>query len=648
MTKKSKPATPDHNDRGDDKSISSQRLGKRERIRNWFHSDRSKAHAEPLASRSEAKNSHADSVSIKAGYDHGSSHSSIVAHGAEACAIEKAKALSDIFSKNVARPAAKTAVPKFGGRFDSTPQLALCISLLSTNPATSPSDDSSLEINRLQINEASQKTPVDDAQHDWVKAIERNAIEQGHVRWLLTRMVEEFVKDPIKRSAAVTEIVVLGPVLDYEHYRKLLNCIISKFEEATILDVDLLHGLVQLVQCSSKGYLVADDLIKILGLLRIRLQQTNKQSTQHSYHLTLAVSRLLDVMTKHEVEDLNRVEEHEPLSAVLSSLQGSSDPFLMYQASYAFQALQYVPDDETVIQAIVRHSGAIAESLIGISGVVNLNLSEFLEGLGQLQKTIVETVGIAKSAIEGARSLIDSGKGVFAAIKEGVNSGNKRPWYPALICAIALVQEGRLADFKAVVVEAACRKSPEFQWGICQLLGEIAVDSMWESAIRREAVELLVELHDNDPDWGQDASVRAWMRTVFRIITENTEQSVHVPATILLQDSDKAEAAHLAYSYPLRSRLPVPEDSMLLARVQEIPLVERDLDQLRAKRLRSQNQKVYIPPQAKASLQASDKDAEPLMDLITTFLSSDQQVFLVLGDSGAGKSTFNRHLENQL
>ncbi|KAF9929352.1 hypothetical protein BGZ67_006388, partial [Mortierella alpina] len=79
-----------------------------------------------------------------------------------------------------------------------------------------------------------------------------------------------------------------------------------------------------------------------------------------------------------------------------------------------------------------------------------------------------------------------------------------------------------------------------------------------------------------------------------------------------------------------------------------IPFVERDLNLLKAQRLASHDQRVYIPPQAKASLQASDKETRPLMDMVSEFLYSDQQVLLVLGDSGAGKSTFNRHLEHTL
>jgi len=86
----------------------------------------------------------------------------------------------------------------------------------------------------------------------------------------------------------------------------------------------------------------------------------------------------------------------------------------------------------------------------------------------------------------------------------------------------------------------------------------------------------------------------------------------------------------------------------LLDRVQERPDVEGTLRQLRRQRLKDREKVVYIPPQAKAGLQAHDEDRFPLMKKVDEFLESDQRVFLVLGDSGAGKSTFNRELECQL
>ncbi|KAF9128987.1 WD_REPEATS_REGION domain-containing protein, partial [Mortierella sp. 14UC] len=76
--------------------------------------------------------------------------------------------------------------------------------------------------------------------------------------------------------------------------------------------------------------------------------------------------------------------------------------------------------------------------------------------------------------------------------------------------------------------------------------------------------------------------------------------------------------------------------------------LEQDLLAFKVQRLKGYRQPVFIPPMAKASLQTRDEDLFSLMNKVQEFLASDQQVMLILGDSGAGKSTFNRHLEHQL
>jgi len=101
-------------------------------------------------------------------------------------------------------------------------------------------------------------------------------------------------------------------------------------------------------------------------------------------------------------------------------------------------------------------------------------------------------------------------------------------------------------------------------------------------------------------------------------------------------------------SYPLNVSLLSLRSPSLLDRVQSKPDVEGTLRQLRKQRLKERGNVVYILPQAKSSLQASDDQRFPLTGKVEEFLDSSQKVFLLLGDSGAGKSTFNRHLECEL
>jgi len=94
--------------------------------------------------------------------------------------------------------------------------------------------------------------------------------------------------------------------------------------------------------------------------------------------------------------------------------------------------------------------------------------------------------------------------------------------------------------------------------------------------------------------------------------------------------------------------MPTPTNSTLLDRVQDKPDVETNLRQLKKRRINERGNVVYIPPQAKASLHTSDELRFPLTERVNEYLKSDQTVLLLLGDSGSGKSTFNRSLELDL
>ncbi|KAG9063869.1 hypothetical protein KI688_003983 [Linnemannia hyalina] len=516
---------------------------------------------------------------------------------------------------NFPKPAIRTELPQNLERIEKTEQLVYWCSLLLQRASSSPS--------------------LTWAERKWLEEIDKDSTEQDRLLWIATRMVEEFVPNVASRSSVeIAEVVSLGPILEKEPYRKLLSSIIAAFDDALLLDVTLLQGLVQLVQSNSPGYLEADDLIKILSILRVRLQGTHGQSSEYSYQLVLAVSRVLDVMAEHGVKDLDRVVEHEPLSDVLSSLKGSLDPYMTYQACYAFQALQYVPDNETPLQAILRHSAGVAKGLINTTALASLDLGAILEGLTSLQSAFLGSTFITvKTIYGGASSLMENGQNTLEALKEKYGPGKKQPWYAAIRAAHALALAGQMKDFIRFICEAPCRRDPLFQWGISQMLLEMASDAAWDRDTQGRVCRL-IGLCMCTPEWTRDESLRTYLfRTMGQL--SNPDGKVFSGNTSGIR-------------YPMRNRLPLPTSSPLLVRVLGIPDVEYDLHMLKMQRLGERRKGVYIPPQAKPSLKAGDNTLFPLMEKVLDFLASNRQVLLLLGDSGAGKSTFNLELENTL
>ncbi|KAF9536799.1 hypothetical protein EC957_009672, partial [Mortierella hygrophila] len=474
------------------------------------------------------------------------------------------------------------------------------------------------------------------AERKWLEGTDKDSTEQDRLRWIAARMVEEFFPNvPSRSSVEIAEVVSLGPILEKEPYRKLLSYIIAAFDDPLLLDVTLLQGLVQLLQSNSPGYLEADDLIKILSILRVRLQGTHGQSSEYSYQLVLAISRVLDVMAEHGVKGLDRVVEHEPLSGVLSTLKGSSDPYMMYQACYAFQALQYVPNNETPLQAILRHSAGVAKGLIDITALTNLDLGAILEGLTSLQSaSLGSTFNTVDTVYGGACSVMESGHCALEALKEKYGTGKKQPWYGAIRAAHALAQAGQMKDFNRFICEAPCRRDPLFQWGISQMLLEMTSDPAWDHATQEHALCLLLGLRTRDPEWNRDESLRTYLSRTM--------------AQLSNLDGEVFNGNKTGIRYPMKNRLPPPTSSPLLARVLDFPDVDHDLHELKMQRLRERSKGIYIPPQAKPSLKAGDDTQFPLMEKALEFLASNRQVLLLLGDSGAGKSTFTLELEHTL
>ncbi|KAF8938212.1 hypothetical protein BGZ47_008674 [Haplosporangium gracile] len=643
--------TPEHD--GDDKSVPSPRNRKRDIIPNLIRSLIAEPKVKPQKGgpKADTRCSSTDSTNNS---DH---HLSSVDAG-ETVEIERAvsssviesrdsnvqpSALStkprmDVFLQNANAPTVRASLPKIYARVDSTPQLALCTGLLRSASETPNQQEAFF----------SYVTSTDaTTQLEWTNAMRLEPIEQNQIRSLGTRMVEEFSRDVLKDSVKIAELVLMGPVLDKETFRSLLESTITAFERCVLLDVDLLQGLIQLVQFSPAASLLPDDLVKILRILRVRLQDNYQNSSEYSFHIMLAVARLFDVMAEHKVEDLDRIVEHEPLFGILSGLRGSSDPYLMYQACYAFQALQYVADDEPPLQALLRHSAGVVDGLVKISAVFQLDLSAALEGLNKLQETVVNTIDSGVSARNGACSLMESGRGVFNSLRQGLGIGQKRPWYVAILAASALARAGQLKDLNQLICDAPCRRDPLFQWGICQLLGEIALDALWETIVRLQAVDLLEELYKNDSVWGQDKSVQMWMLNIIYQLGAVDNHVVSTSAHTLLKNMLQKQGTIARPPYPLRSRL-LPSSSPILTRVLAIPDVDFDLNRLRQQRIDEYKGGVYISPLARPGLKAKDDDLFPLLEKALEFLGSKRQVMLVLGDSGAGKSTFNRHLEHRL
>ncbi|KAG0000964.1 hypothetical protein BGZ80_011679 [Entomortierella chlamydospora] len=542
-----------------------------------------------------------------------------------------------IFDQNVAPSVVRYTLPDIGGRLTSTSQLAYCLSLLN------PSWVSHREL--------------DEIESDWSQSRINDPDERQRLLAIPTDLIKAFVRDELKKPDVVAEVVSLAAVLDQDDFRKLLQVLVNGIDQSLLLEVHMLEGLAQLLQNAPYGCLDADDLVKILELLSGRLKDTHQQSTQRTYQLVSAISRVLDSMVDSQVEGLSREQIQQPLAEYLNGLKESPDAYLVYQSAYAYQALMYIPDDETILQINLRRTRDVIRGVSGVvSAVKAMDVMGFIDGLQNIQLSLAsakDTFALVSDAYDNVKALAESGQGFLESLKEGLSFTRKSSWYPALRGLDALIKVGRFPEVEELVRNAPCKHHPAFQWGLCQRLGEIAVNTTCDVKVRASSVAFLGELYNDDATWGQQPNVKLWILSIIARLSDSSYSTASEQARMLLQEFGvkvSAEKRPLYQTYEKDRSRPYPmvtilssQRSPLLDRVQDKPDVETPLRQLKRERLKGRGGDVYIYPRAKASARA--KEDFDLTSKVQEFLGSTRKVFLTLGDSGSGKSTFNRAVE---
>ncbi|KAF9197986.1 hypothetical protein BGZ49_001339 [Haplosporangium sp. Z 27] len=548
-----------------------------------------------------------------------------------------------IFSEDGIPLSSPWVFPEPDGRLADTPQLVSCLDLLKQGPDELPED------------------ALDPIARKWLEETRKNTEEIQRLEALATDLLREYTKDGVKNKKAVAEVVCLVPILGKDNYRFLLSQFLKDIEGSRILDFGILNGLAQTLQGSpSPDYLYSQDLIEVLTTISVRLQETHEQSKDHIFELTVAVTKVLDAMADTKVTGLNREELHGPLLAFLGGLQGSEDPHLKYYASYAFQALLCVPDDESPWQATVRRTTKVIRGISGlVSAAKGLDLNGFMDGLQNIQQGfegLSQVVDLAKMAYEGVSSVYEGEQDLVESLKEGLTFNRKRAWYAALRGTDTLIEGRELAKFKTLVCGAACRRELAFQWGVCQRLGNIAASSSWDSYTRQSAIVFLGEIYRDDRAWSQLAPIKVYIIDILKQLskTNDSQQAISLLKDLATDGNATKQDIYRSYATSEPSphllkpgRLEFASPS-LMDRVQRRTDVEADLRRICRSRIKERGGSIYVTPLARTHLQSSDETSFPLMPMVEEFLLSNDKVLLLLGDSGAGKSTFNLELECKL
>ncbi|KAF9569517.1 hypothetical protein EC968_002604 [Mortierella alpina] len=596
-------------------------------------------------------------------------------------------------SKNVPGTKAENPpLPRTAAHFIDTPQLVRSLHVLKAQEC--PKIEECTEVMHKHYSRESEEGM-------WANTI--TPPEKKHFETLATQIVKEFHNDELLEDDTIAEVTCLASALGRDQYRSLVSSYVDKITSSTLLDLSLVQGLPRLIQSAADlDYLQADDLVKILRALSKCLQATlpqtpspQQQSPSSMHTLVMAISRVLDTMTHTQVKGMDQ-DEMRRVSESLGKLRNSSDAYLVYQAAYALQALKNIPDDESPWKSIMRQGGEVLGSAVGLGiAAYTMDIPAFLEKLETLQASAEQIVEVVFLTYEAASTLIEGGQGLRNSFQTAFNYRGRQPWYQQLRLADLLIQQEEFAKFEQRARKSVLRTDPSFQWGLCQRLGEIAANSSLSYNDRERALNFLGEIFHNDGMWCKHPLIKQLIIAILLQLkqaplekgtlaveipatdadsvagdrcddnppsdgNDNDEQRVKIKVGSLIKELGRKSKGlkrglylkcfdNTPYPFPLKSSEPSHKLQSLLQRVQKVPDIKKDLEILKKRRLEKREKStIYIEPTVKASHFVPDDAKKTLMDTVLDFLKHDGRVLLLLGDSGAGKSTFSKELERRL
>lgn len=418
--------------------------------------------------------------------------------------------------------------------------------------------------------------------------------------------------------------------------KKLLQHLIELLNRNGLFTIDHLKTLkITLINSSQETLtelLKFHELTCLLNVVKIQIEKVGKGDVATTYMALSTFSEILDLMVDANIIKIEEEKIIKPLSDMLNQYSKHVDVLICSQANYALQALERIPKTSSARRRVEA-------SLKGFTGlckmVANKDLSHLVE--------------------------------VYKNFKEAFESGKDREdWYHEMRFLKLLVFTNNQEEFKKKIKSELKNTRNDLVAGnvfaiLCDQCHHVKLE--W----RKVAFNLLGELFLDDKRWGsnkelkkailgklQDCALGKDQDTARQaiLVLNGFSANLHIPSfqkTLL----DKIQIPSLPQGSPAQV-YPSPVDLLGEARKRSYINLEQRIWQMRERFYdqRAQDpldQIVYI--QTDASISTFDPSNNPF-DLhskkITPFLRGKDPVFLLLGDSGSGKSQYLNFLHEWL
>lgn len=142
-------------------------------------------------------------------------------------------------------------------------------------------------------------------------------------------------------------------------------------------------------------------------------------------------------MVDIKLSGLNREIIHEPLLQQLRSLKYNSEPCLSHVASYAYEALHSVLDNEGLYQAPLRHTSTLIQATAKIAGAIpTMDPMRIVDAAPDVMKLLT----LFKSLVDATHDAFTGSQVIRNVVGSMRNLSKSKGWYVALRYTSLLIE----------------------------------------------------------------------------------------------------------------------------------------------------------------------------------------------------------------
>ncbi|CAK7229678.1 hypothetical protein SBRCBS47491_007332 [Sporothrix bragantina] len=304
---------------------------------------------------------------------------------------------------------------------------------------------------------------------------ETNANERVVLQTLASKMVGIFKDD--KSYVHIREAAAVAPFEDWSGYKDLLwtfmDAVIDGTADGSILRPELCDQFVRVLRlCDS----IDDGVSKPgqrpvdlqLELVMVSLQRRLEVSIggaglQAQYQIVDTLGRVLDAMNDAKTAGISRERYRESLLKSLDELGDSNEIRLAQAASYAYEALRGIPDDEGPYKALLRHGMGFVQAGAKIAGAVpTMDPSKLVDGLIAL----ADVPDLVSSMVDVVEQISEAVKAIRGVAQDVKLQRRPKKWYIALRFADILIQAREFPKVVEFIRDVPCRLDFDFLRGL--------------------------------------------------------------------------------------------------------------------------------------------------------------------------------------